>query len=129
MLIYLIWQTKNTCRKFLCLPSTITLPCGNIIQTIILHELESSYYCYPPDIWENIIQGDINSWFSERGKLHRLKRREARLHKRKETNRAHCDRERQKEISYVETAEHSLRREIEDYAGETERDKSYGDRW
>ena len=32
------------------------------------------------------------------------------------------------EISNVETAEQSLRREIEDYAGETERDKSYGDR-
>ena len=68
MLIYLIWQTKNTCRKFLCIPSTITLPCGNIIQTIILHEFESSYYYYPPEIWDNIVQDDINSWFTERKK-------------------------------------------------------------
>ena len=46
--------------------------------------------------------------------------REVRLHKRRETDRARHNRERQGEISDVETAEQSLRREIEDSAGETE---------
>ena len=57
--------------------------------------------------------------------------REVRLRKRRETDRARCDLERQREISDVETssAAQSLRREIEDYAGEIERDNSYGDRW
>ena len=54
--------------------------------------------------------------------------REVRLHKRRETDRACHDRERQRQISKVETAEQSLKKEIEDYAVETERDKSYGDR-
>ena len=51
-----------------------------------------------------------------------------RLRKRKETERARHDRERQSEISDVETAEESLRRQTEDYVGETETDNSYGDR-
>ena len=53
--------------------------------------------------------------------------REVRLCKRKKTDRACRDRERQREISDVETAEQSLRRQIEDYAGETNRENSYGD--
>ena len=46
-----------------------------------------------------------------------------RSRKRKEIDRACRDQERQREIRDVETAEKSLRREIEDYVGETETDR------